>query len=104
MATVAEPVASRRITAVNQASRIGDRFTIWEAWAITAPRPTSISICLRAPPAPMISMMEEMGGSDSPTTLPTARLSLPKKKPGGGGGGAAAGGGAAGGGPGKAES
>src|SRR3569833_4380885 len=44
MATVAEPVASRRITAVNQASRIGDRFTIWEAWAITAPRPTSLSI------------------------------------------------------------
>src|SRR5438045_9634497 len=35
MATVAEPVARRRITAMNQASRIGLRDTIGEAWAMT---------------------------------------------------------------------
>jgi hypothetical protein len=42
MATVAEPVASLRITAVNQPSRIGDRLTSCEACAITAPSPTSM--------------------------------------------------------------
>src|SRR5437868_1439453 len=37
MDTVAEPVASRRITAVNQPSSSGDRLTSCAAWAMVLP-------------------------------------------------------------------
>lgn len=81
VATVAEPVARRMATAMSQASSSAGIDQLLEKSRIIRPTPTSISVCLKPPPAPTISRMPAIGASDFSTVEESRSLVNPAARP-----------------------
>ncbi|MNE50551.1 hypothetical protein D3C80_1451330 [compost metagenome] len=81
MATVAEPVATRISAATSQAKKIIFTWDCVATAAIAPPTPLSISTCLKAPPPPMMRMIDAVGARHSLVNREISSFLKPRAKP-----------------------